>query len=178
MGGGFCSPRVAAFDTLRQRTDHQSIADGFKPWARHKSPPGHNFEIHQPRSQSIGNSKNVVCKIFNEHIRNSVGPVYQIEYFKTGPDIIKTKKWAMAAPVASVSIEQQSTEPNVHSDVGLNDQGISILDTAGNIVRKIAAIDHVQVDLKIFICRQVILEEHPECNQPVGRSSHPALFHR
>ena len=41
--------------------------------------------------------------------------VNQIEYFKTGPDIIKTEEGAMTAAFAAITVKQQSTEANVNS---------------------------------------------------------------
>jgi len=38
-------------------------------------PPRHDLEIYQTWGQAIGYSKNIVCKIFDEHIGDGVRPV-------------------------------------------------------------------------------------------------------
>ena len=66
---------------------------------RKSSPPCHNFKIHQPWSQAIWNCENIICKIFYQQIRNCIGAIDQVEYFKTDPDIFKIAERRVAATI-------------------------------------------------------------------------------
>jgi hypothetical protein len=57
----------------------------------------------------------------------------------------------MTAAIGFIGIEQQCTKANINSYVRFNYGSITILYTAGNIVRKIGAIDGIDINSEIFI---------------------------
>src|SRR5690242_9101543 len=79
----------------------------------------------------------------------------------------------MTSPVAAISFKQQHTETNVDADIWVDDESITIFYATGNIVRKIASVDHIEVNLEIFIGRKIILEEHSKRDEPVCRPPKP-----
>src|SRR4029077_4675446 len=80
----------------------------------------------------------------------------------------------MTSPFAAVSIKEQDTETNINANVWIDDERIAVLHTAGNIVGHITAIDHVEINLEIFIGRKIILEKHSKRDEPVSRPAKPA----
>ena len=60
-----------------------------------KSP--HNLHIDQPRRKPIRYAVHGIGKVFYQLVRNGIGPVNQIKYFKTGPDIFKIPERVMAS---------------------------------------------------------------------------------
>ena len=86
------------------------------------------------------------------------------------------KKRTMAAAFAAIAVKQQSTETNINTDVCGYLQPIAIFYIVGNIVRKIAAIEQVEVHFKILVGSEVVLEVHAKRNAPVSGTTHPAFF--
>ena len=85
------------------------------------SPPRHYLKIHQSWRKPVRHSKYGIGKIFYQHIRNSIGPVNEVKDFEAGPNIFKIAEGAVAAPVASFGIEQQSAEANVETNIRVDE---------------------------------------------------------
>ena len=70
--------------------------------------------------------------------------------------------------------QQQCTETYVHSEIGLYDEAVAKACAVGYIVGHVAAIDHVEMHLKIFVGTQIILKKQADCKQPVCRPPYPS----
>ncbi len=57
----------------------------------------------------------------------------------------------MAAAVRFIIIEQQSAETKVYANIWVNNEGVSVLNTSGNIVWEIAAVQSIEVNPEIFV---------------------------
>jgi hypothetical protein len=76
----------------------------------------------------------------------------------------------MTAALAAVIIQQQGAETHIATDIGIDKSRIAVFYRAGNIIGHIAAIQKIQVDLKILIGGKIILEKHAKVTRrSVGR---------
>ena len=116
-----------------------------------RSPPSHDLKIHQSRRKPVGNGKNIIGKILDEHVRNCISPVNQIKNFQAGPDIIEISERGVTPPVRFFRIQEKRAETNIHPDIGRDGQCIAILDAAWNIIRKVTAVNGIQINLEIFV---------------------------
>ena len=104
------------------------------------SEPGNQLKVQQTRSEALGNGIRVVGEIFDEHIRNGVLPVNQIEHFQRGPYVLEIAERAVAAALAFFPIQQQCAKANIYAYISRYDQRIAVCYAAGNTIRHVAAI--------------------------------------
>src|SRR6185295_12744756 len=79
----------------------------------------------------------------------------------------------MTSPVGAIGIKQQNAKTDINANVWIDDECIAVLHTPRNIVRKITSVDHVEIDLEVFIGRKIVLEKHSKRDKPVSRSTEP-----
>src|SRR5262245_39988616 len=102
--------------------------------------PRHQLYIQQPRRKPVRHRKNSVGEILDEQVGNGIGPVDDIEDFQRGPDIFKIPERTVAASLGLIIVQQQGAETDVHTDIGIDKQGISVFHAAGDIIRQVAPV--------------------------------------
>ena len=130
-------------------------------WGR-RLEPGGEFEVNQPRGESLWHSIGGIGEILDKQVWNGVFPVNQVKYFQWKPDVFQVAKRIMAPPVTFIIIQQQRTETDIRPYIRIYKQGVPVFDASRYIKRKVAAIQQAKVNLKIFIGGKVILNEHAE----------------
>ena len=123
------------------------------------SEPCHQFQVYQSRREAVRHGEHGVGEILYQQVGYGIVPVYQIKHLQAGPDILKIAERVMAAAVAFFTVQQQQAKPNVYANVWLYDERVPVLYAAGNVVRHIAAVQKVQVNLEIFVGGEVILQK-------------------
>src|SRR5205085_8139061 len=87
--------------------------------------PGNDLEIHQPRCQPVWNGVSIIGKIFYQLIRDGILTIYQIEYFKACPNILKIFERGMTSSCTFFA-EQLCAESDIDTDIRFDDEAISI----------------------------------------------------
>ena len=102
------------------------------------------LEVKEAGGEAVWNGVGGVGEIFDQHVGDGIGPIDEVEYFEGGPDIFEITEGAMAAAVAFFAVEQQGAEAYVDADIGIDCEGIAIAQVAGNIERKVTAVEKVE----------------------------------
>ena len=98
----------------------------------------------------------------------------KVEYFNRSPDALKVPERRMTTQVSFLPIYQQSTKAHIRTDVTWYYQRIPIPYTSGNVVRQIASIQYIEIELEILVVGHIILKKHAKCKAPVGWPSQPS----
>jgi len=136
----------------------------------------YELEVKEAGGEAVWDGVGGVGEVFDKHVGDGIGPVDEVEDFESGPDIFEITEGAMAAAVAFFAVEQQGAEAYIDADIGIDRKGIAIAQVAGNIERKVTAVEKVEEGLEVFVGCQVVLEEEAEGEEPVGGASYPAGF--
>src|SRR5256885_9143526 len=65
-------------------------------------------------------------------------------------------------PYTTLFRSQKGAKTNIGADVRFNDQGVPVFYAIRNIVRHVAAVNHIEVNFKIFVSGEIVLQVRSE----------------
>src|SRR5450432_4189896 len=99
--------------------------------------PGNKFQIDDAWSESLRHRIYQVGEVFDEQVGNGILPVYHIEYFQRGPDIVQFSEGVMTPAVRFIVVHEQCTESDIRAYIWINDQRIAVFHTARHAVGQV-----------------------------------------